>query len=56
MRQLCGIICLLLFISHLVYELVDVKFDNGVEAVITIGLTIVGIYVSWFAITAVTKK
>ena len=49
-RVLAGIY-LILSIGHLIYELVEKSFHNGLEAVLTIGFTAIGIYLAWIVLT-----
>ena len=56
MRQILGIFFLVIQVLILIYELSDASFDSGYQAVLVIGMTLIGIYLSLFAITAVTKK
>ena len=51
MRQFLAGIYLLLCIGHLILELVYDSFENGLEAVLTMGITAIGIYLSWVVMT-----
>jgi hypothetical protein len=51
MRQLLAGFYLLLCIGHLIFELTEDSFENGLEAVITMGITAIGIYLSWIVMT-----
>ena len=51
MRQFLAGIYLLLCIGHLIFELLEDSFENGLEAVITMGITAIGIYLSWIVMT-----
>ena len=51
MRQFLAGIYLILCIAHLIFELVQKSFQNGLEAVLTMGITAIGIYLAWIAMT-----
>ena len=40
-----------LCVIHLVYELINESFKSGFEAVLTMGITAIGIYLSWVVMT-----
>ena len=47
MKQFLAGIYFILCIGHLILELVYGSFESGLEAVITMGITAIGIYLSW---------
>ena len=51
MRRILAGIYLILSIGHLIYELVEKSFQNGLEAVLTVGFTAIGIYLAWIVLT-----
>ena len=51
MRQFLAVIYFILCIGHLILELVYNSFENGLEAVLTMGITAIGIYLSWIVMT-----
>ena len=51
MRQCLAGIYLLLCIGHLILELVYDSFQSGLEAVLTMGITAIGIYLAWVVMT-----
>ena len=51
MRQFLACIYLILCVAHLIYELVQESFQSGLEAVLTMGITAIGIYLAWIAMT-----
>ena len=51
MKQFLAGFYLLLCISHLIMELLFDSFKNGLEALLTMGITAIGIYLSWIVMT-----
>lgn len=51
MRQFLAGFYLLLCIGHLIIELINKSFNSGLEAVVTMGITAIGIYLSWIVMT-----
>ena len=56
MKQFLAGLYLLLCIGHLILELVYDSFNNGLEAVLTMGITAIGIYLSWIVMTKKFKE
>ena len=56
MRYVLAIIFFILFMINLVYEVFFVKFNTGWEAILVIGLTFGGVYLTWTVITDGFKK
>ena len=56
MKQFLAGLYLLLCIGHLILELVYDSFNNGLEAVLTMGITAIGIYLSWIVMTEKFKE
>ena len=51
MRQFLAGIYFILCIGHLIMELIYGSFQSGLEAVLTMGITAIGIYLAWIAMT-----
>ena len=56
MKQFLAGLYLLLCVGHLILELVYDSFNNGLEAVLTMGITAIGIYLSWIVMTKKFKE
>ena len=51
MKRIMAGFYLLLCVGHLIVELIAKSFSNGLEAVITMGITAIGIYLAWIVMT-----
>ena len=56
MKQFLASIYLILCIINLVYNVFFEKFANGFETIVTIGITAIGIWLSWTVMTAPLQK
>ena len=56
MKQFLASIYLILCIINLVYNVFFEKFANGFETIVTIGITAIGIWLSWTLIVMPFKK
>lgn len=55
MRQFLAVIYLILCVGHLIMELLYGSFQSGLEAIVTMGITAIGIYLAWIAMTKKIK-
>ena len=51
MRQFLAGFYLLLCVGHVIMELLFDSFKSGIEALMTMGITAIGIYLSWIVMT-----
>ena len=56
MRQFLAVVYMVLCVWNLVYELTSLPFDSGIEAVLVMGTTCIGLYLAWFASSAILVK
>ena len=56
MKQFLAGVYLVLCIINLVYNVFFEKFANGFETIVTIGITAIGIWLSWTVITMPFRK
>ena len=56
MKVVLGIIFMLLLLGVLIHELTYEKFETGLEAVLVVGVTIIGIYITGSFIANDLKK
>ena len=51
MRRFLAFLFLLLCLINLFYELFFLTFQNGFQALLTIGITMIGLYLAWHVMT-----
>ena len=56
MRYIIALLFLAIMTLMLILELTSLPFENGMEAILTMGITLSGIYLAFFALTADTKR
>ena len=49
MTFVLGLIYLILCILNLIYNLFIERYESGFEAILVMGITAIGIYLSWYA-------